>query len=214
MLSYDFDFNILENGVSVLCGTDEAGRGPLAGPVVAAACILKPGIIIDGLDDSKKLSERKRLSLVPKIIESCVSYSVALSTPCEIDEYNILEASLLAMRRAVSGLKIKPDLILVDGNKAHGFDIKVQTVIKGDSISQSIAASSVLAKTARDSICMKLDNLYPQYGFAKHKGYPTKEHMLSVYEFGPCPEHRQSFMSFLKRDREKLEALLKQKNSK
>lgn len=212
MLSYEYDFDYLKNGVSVLCGTDEAGRGPLAGPVVAAACIVKPGIIIEGLDDSKKLSEKKRIALFSKIKESCVSYSIALSTPCEIDEYNVLEASLLAMRRAVSGLNAVPDLLLVDGNKSHGFDVRAKAVIKGDGISQSIAAASVLAKVTRDEICKKLDKLYPQYGFAKHKGYPTREHMLAVYEYGPCPEHRKSFLSFLERDSEKLESLLRKKN--
>ncbi len=205
MLETGFDEKYIKDGVRFLCGTDEAGRGPLAGPVVAAACILKPGVVIEGLDDSKKLTEKRREALFDVITESCCSYGIALAKPTEIDEINILNASLLAMRRAVSMLSVKPDLILVDGNKAYGFDSPAVAVVKGDAKSRSIAAASVLAKVTRDRLCAALDKIYPQYGFAKHKGYPTKEHMVAVYKFGACPEHRVSFLSFLDTKREMLE---------
>ena len=214
MLSNVFDREYLDRGITYLCGTDEAGRGPLAGPVVAAACILKPDAVIVGLDDSKKLTEKKREALFEVIKENCLTYCIAVSKPTEVDKYNILEASLLAMRRAVSGLSVRPDLLLVDGNKAYGFDVPAEAVVKGDGKSMSIAAASVLAKVTRDRLCLALHEIYPQYNFAKHKGYPTKEHMLAVYEYGPCPEHRRSFLSFLQRDADKLEKLLREKNSK
>lgn len=204
MLSYEFDKAYLSEDVKYLAGTDEAGRGPLAGPVVAAACILKPGIIIDGLDDSKKLTEKKREALFDTIIENCLTYCIASASPCEIDEINILNASLLAMRRAVEGLDVVPDLLLVDGNKCKGFNVPAEAVVKGDAKSQSIAAASVLAKVTRDRMCDALNEVYPQYGFKKHKGYPTKAHKLTVYKYGPCPEHRASFLSFLEKDKEKL----------
>ncbi len=212
MLDIGFDKSFLDSGVSLLAGTDEAGRGPLAGPVVAAACILKPGVVIEGLDDSKKLSEKKREALIDTVKESCLTYCVALATPVEIDTLNILNASLLAMRRAVEGLSVAPDLLLVDGNRDGGFGVPTKTVIKGDGKSQSIAAASVLAKVTRDRLCESLDRLYPLYGFKKHKGYPTKEHKLAVFKYGPCPEHRTSFLSFLERDREKLTDLLSKEN--
>ena len=204
MLDLEFDKSYIESGAKYLCGTDEAGRGPLAGPVVAAACILKPDAVIDGLDDSKKLTEKRREALYDVIIENCLSYGIALSKPTEIDEINILNASLLAMRRAVSMLSVKPDLILVDGNKAYGFDSPAIAVVKGDAKSRSIAAASVLAKVTRDRLCASIDKIYPQYGFAKHKGYPTKDHMIAVYKYGACPEHRVSFLSFLDTKREML----------
>ena len=205
MLDPQFDNKYTEAGVRYLCGTDEAGRGPLAGPVVAAACILKPGVVIEGLDDSKKLTEKKRESLFEEIVSSCFSYGIALAAPAEIDEINILNASLLAMRRGVSALSVKPDLILVDGNRARGFESPAEAIIKGDGKSQSIAAASVLAKVTRDRLCLVLDSIYPHYGFAKHTGYPTKDHMIAVYKYGPCPEHRKSFLSFLTTKREMLE---------
>ncbi len=214
MLDASFDKSYLESGVKYLCGTDEAGRGPLAGPVVAAACILKPDAVIEGLDDSKKLTERRREALFDVIIENCLAYGIALSKPTEIDGINILNASLLAMRRAVSSLSVKPDLILVDGNKAYGFEEPAVAVIKGDAKSQSIAAASVLAKVTRDRLCAALDKVYPQYGFAKHKGYPTKEHMAAVYKYGACPEHRVSFLSFLETKRDMLERLIEEENGK
>ncbi|MBQ8914810.1 MAG: ribonuclease HII, partial [Clostridia bacterium] len=196
------------DGVRYVCGTDEAGRGPLAGPVVAAACILPDGVVIEGLDDSKKLSEKKREKLFCEICEKALSYSIALSTPAEIDEINILEASLQAMRRSIAGLSLQPDLVLVDGNIDRGFLQPAKAIIGGDALSQSIAAASILAKVTRDRLCEELDIEYPQYGFKKHKGYPTKAHKLAVYEYGPCPEHRRSFLKFLERDREKLAAWL------
>lgn len=214
MLDASFDKSYLESGVKYLCGTDEAGRGPLAGPVVAAACILKPDAVIEGLDDSKKLTERRREALFDVIIENCLTYGIALSKPTEIDGINILNASLLAMRRAVSSLSVKPDLILVDGNKAYGFEEPAVAVVKGDAKSQSIAAASVLAKVTRDRLCTALDAVYPQYGFAKHKGYPTKEHMAAVYKYGACPEHRVSFLSFLETKRDMLERLIEEENGK
>jgi len=205
MLDNGFDKSFRQRGIELLCGTDEAGRGPLAGPVVAAACVLKPDAVISGLDDSKKLSEKRREELFDVIIENCISYGIALAKPTEIDEINILNSSLLAMRRAVDQLTVKPDLILVDGNRAKGFDIPAEAVVKGDAKSMSIAAASVLAKVTRDRLCLALDKIYPQYGLAKHKGYPTKEHMIAVYKYGPSPEHRVSFLSFLTTKREILE---------
>ncbi|MBQ3527507.1 MAG: ribonuclease HII [Clostridia bacterium] len=214
MLDYTFDESFKSDSVKYVCGTDEAGRGPLAGPVVAAACILPDGIVIEGLDDSKKLSEKKRERLYDEICQSAVAWCVALSTPEEIDSINILEASLQAMRRSIDGLSIKPDFVLVDGNIDRGFSIPAKAVIGGDAKSQSIAAASILAKVTRDRLCMELDEKYPEYNFKKHKGYPTKEHKLAVYEYGPCPEHRRSFLSFLERDREKLEVWLSEKKEK
>ncbi len=213
MLDYSFDESFKGDGIKIVCGTDEAGRGPLAGPVVAAACILPDGYILPGLDDSKKLSEKKREKLFDIICENALSYSIALSTPEEIDEINILEASLQAMRRSIAGLSIAPDLVLVDGNINRGFEQKAVAVVSGDAISQSIAAASILAKVTRDRLCMELDLEYPQYGFKKHKGYPTKAHKMAVYEFGPCPQHRRSFLSFLERDREKLAGWIAERDS-
>lgn len=214
MLDLDFEKQFRSADIEYVCGTDEAGRGPLAGPVVAGACILPEGLVIEGLDDSKKLSEKKRERLYGEICEKALAWSVAMSTPAEIDEINILEASLLAMRRAIDSLSIKPDFVLVDGNIDRGFQIPAKAVIGGDGISQSIAAASILAKVTRDRLCAELDGKYPQYGFAAHKGYPTKAHKLAVYEYGPCPEHRRSFLSFLERDREKLQAALEEKRTK
>ncbi len=212
MLDLEFDKSFATRGVKLLCGTDEAGRGPLAGPVVAASVILKPGVVIEGLDDSKKLTERRREALYEKIIDSALVYGIALSKPTEIDEVNILNASLLAMRRAVAKMDVRPDYIIVDGNKAYGFDIPAEAVVKGDGKSQSIAAASILAKVTRDRLCLALDKIYPQYGFSKHKGYPTKEHMIAVYKYGPCPEHRVSFLSFLETKRAMLEDAVKKQN--
>ena len=214
MLDYDFEKQFIDSGYKIVCGCDEAGRGPLAGPVVAAACILPEGIKIDGLDDSKKLTEKKREKLFDIIKEKAVSYCIAQCSPEEIDEYNILEASLLAMRRAIDGLSVKPDIALIDGNIDRGFQVPAKAVISGDAISQSIAAASILAKVERDRQCIELDSMYPQYGIKKHKGYPTPAHKLAVYEFGPSPIHRKSFLSFLERDKEKLALKLKEKQEK
>ena len=181
---------------------DEAGRGPLAGNVVAAAVIMPEGLIIEGLDDSKKLTEKKREKLYDIILEKAVC-SIAWATPAEIDEYNILNATMLAMRRAVEGLPVKADVALIDGNCSRGFEIPTQTVVKGDARSYSIAAASVLAKVTRDRQCLEMDAKYPEYGFAGHKGYPTKAHMAKVMELGPCPEHRRSFLSFMNKQNDK-----------
>lgn len=212
MLDYSFEEQFRSEGYTLVCGTDEAGRGPLAGPVVAGACILPAGLIIEGLDDSKKLTEKKRERLFAEICEKALCWSVALSTPEEIDEINILNASLQAMRRAIDGLSMRPDFVLVDGNVDRDFQIPAKAVVGGDGIVQSIAAASVLAKVTRDRMCEELDKEYPMYGFAKHKGYPTPAHKLAVYEYGPCPEHRRSFLSFLTRDSAKLEAALAKKH--
>lgn len=192
----------------IVCGTDEAGRGPLAGPVVAAAVVLPEGLVIDGLNDSKKLTEKKREALYDEILEKAVAYGIAHATHEEIDEINILAASLMAMRRAVTIVRetVTPDVILVDGNRNTDFGIPSIPVVKGDALSQSIAAASVLAKVTRDRMCADYETDYPGYNFAGHKGYPTPEHKLAVYMNGPCPIHRKSFLRFLERDKDKLEA--------
>ena len=213
MPTLEFDRQFLSNTCCVIAGTDEAGRGPLAGPVVAAACILPPDFLPEGLDDSKKLTEKKREKLFDIITESAVSYCIASASPEEIDQYNILEASLLAMRRAIAGLNPQPDLVLVDGCINRGFTIPAKAIVSGDALSPSIAAASILAKVTRDRMCVDMDAEYPQYGFAKHKGYPTPAHKLAVYEYGPCPYHRRSFLSFLEKDREKLAAALAKKQA-
>ena len=194
---YFFENEANEKGYLNVCGVDEAGRGPLAGNVVAAAVILPKGLVIDGLDDSKKLSEKKREALFDIIQKEAISFSVAWATPSEIDELNILGATMLAMHRAVEGLDIPADFALIDGNTARGFYIPVKTIVKGDAKSPSIAAASILAKDTRDRQCLELDMKYPEYGFKKHKGYPTKDHMNKLREIGPCEEHRKSFLSFL-----------------
>lgn len=184
-------------GYTAVCGTDEAGRGPLCGPVVAAAVILPRDIEIEGLNDSKKLTEKKREKLFDVIKEKAVAYAVAEASPAEIDEINILNASMLAMKRAIEALPVKADFALIDGNCSRGFDIPTETIVKGDSISASIAAASILAKVTRDRQCLELDRIYPQYNIAKHKGYPTKEHMDAVRKYGPAPIYRMSFLKFL-----------------
>ena len=196
-MEWNLEKEYMDKGYAAICGTDEAGRGPLAGPVFAAACILPYGIEIEGLNDSKKLSEKKRKKIFDEICKKAVCYHIAYATNEEIDEINILNASQLAMRRAVEGLSEKADIVLVDGNVARGFQIPAVTVIKGDAISPTIAAASILAKVARDEVCYQMDKEYPEYGFAKHKGYGTKEHMAAVRKYGPCPHHRKAFLSFL-----------------
>ena len=196
-LTWEIENEYFAKGYSVICGTDEAGRGPLCGPVTAAACILPEGLIIDGLNDSKKISEKKRDELYDIIIENAVAYAIEEVSNEVIDEINILNAAQLAMRRAIEKLSVKPDLALVDGNVARNFPCDAVTVVKGDSKSPSIAAASILAKVTRDRLCAKLDADYPQYGIAKHKGYPTKEHMDAVREHGPSPIHRKTFLKFL-----------------
>jgi len=197
-MNWKIESELLNEGFSVICGTDEAGRGPLAGPVAAAACILPFGLDIQGLNDSKKLSEKKRDELFDIIREKAVSYAIAFASVDEIDNINILNASQLAMRRAVQQLCIIPDIVLIDGNVSRGFSTPTKTIVKGDSLSPNIAAASILAKVSRDRLCLDLDKSYPQYDFAKHKGYPTKEHMELLRLYGPCPAHRKTFLSFLK----------------
>lgn len=213
MLDREFDLRKRSESIKIICGTDETGRGPLAGPVAAGACILPDGYIPEGLDDSKKLTEKKREALYAQITENALAWGVGLASAAEIDEINILNASLLAMRRAIAAMGVTPDLVLVDGSVNRGFDIRAEAVIGGDAKSPSIAAASILAKVTRDRIMAELDGKYPEYGFAKHKGYPTPAHKLAVYKFGPCPEHRRSFLSFLERDRARLEAKLAEKKA-
>ncbi|MGN1345605.1 MAG: ribonuclease HII [Eubacteriales bacterium] len=197
----------------IVCGTDEAGRGPLAGPVVAAAVVLPDGLVIEGLDDSKKLSEKKRERLYDEILEKAAAYGIAQATHTEIDETNILAASLTAMRRAVAIVRetLTPDVILVDGNRSTDFGLPSISIVHGDALSQSIAAASVLAKVTRDRMCAEYEEKYPGYGFARHKGYPTPEHKLAIYLHGPCEIHRRTFLTFLTRDRDKLEAMRKER---
>lgn len=197
MPSFEFEEKLYTQGYTAVCGCDEAGRGPLCGPVVAAAVILPRGLIIEGLNDSKKLTEKKREALFEIIKEKAIAYAIAEASPEEIDEINILNASMLAMRRAVEALNVPADFALIDGNCSRGFKIPTETVVKGDSKSYSIAAASILAKVTRDRQCIELDKLYPQYGIAKHKGYPTKEHMDAVRQYGPAPIYRKSFLKFL-----------------
>ena len=197
MPSYEYENKYLAEGFTVVAGTDEAGRGPLAGPVCAAAVILPNGLEIEGLNDSKKISEKKRDMLFDIICEKAISYGIAYASVEEIDELNILNASQLAMRRAVDMLTPHPDLVIVDGNIARGFDCKAVTLIKGDAISMSVAAASILAKVSRDRVCAELDKQYPEYMLAKHKGYSTKLHMDLVRKYGPSPIHRKTFLKFL-----------------
>ena len=197
MLEYTLEKSLIDQGYTNVCGVDEAGRGPLCGPVVAAACILPVGLYIDGLNDSKKLTAKKRKLIFNEIIENAVAYCIAEASVEEINELNILEADMLAMRRAVKGLKIKADYALIDGNVSRGFEIPTMTVIKGDATSPSIAAASILAKVKRDELCEQMDKDYPQYGIRKHKGYGTKQHMDALREFGPSPIHRTKFIRFL-----------------
>ena len=213
MPTLEFDRQFLSDSCRVIAGTDEAGRGPLAGPVVAAACILPSDFLPPGLDDSKKLSEKKREALFDIICKSAISYCIASASQEEIDQYNILEASLLAMRRALAGLSVQPDLVLVDGCINRGFTMPAKAIVSGDALSPSIAAASILAKVTRDRMCIDMDAQYPQYGFAKHKGYPTPAHKLAVFEHGPCPYHRRSFLSFLEKDQDKLTAALEKKRA-
>ena len=181
-------------GYSVVCGVDEAGRGPLAGPVCAAAVILPPHIEIPGLNDSKKLTDKRRRELMPVIKEQAIAYGIAFASHEEIDGINILQATYLAMERALAELSVKPDVALIDGNRAKDFGLPVKTVVHGDSLSASIAAASVLAKVTRDDLMMTLAEEYPQYGFEIHKGYGTKAHYEALSTYGPSPVHRMTFL--------------------
>lgn len=191
---WEIEKSYFEQGIVTICGVDEAGRGPLAGPVCAAAVILPNGLEIPGLNDSKKLTDKRRRELLPIIQEQAIAYGVAFASHEEIDEINILQATFLAMERALSQLKIQPELALIDGNRQKDFGIKVETVVKGDSRSANIAAASVLAKVTRDTYMEEMAKEYPGYGFEVHKGYGTKAHYEALRELGPCPIHRMSFL--------------------
>ncbi|MBR2406804.1 MAG: ribonuclease HII [Clostridia bacterium] len=198
MTNAEFDEAIRAEGVSLLCGVDEAGRGPLAGPVFAAAVILRPDAVPEGLNDSKKLSEKKREALFEDICREALAYGIASASVEEIEEYNILQATFLAMRRAVESLSVTPELLLIDGNRTPpGLTVPSRTLIKGDALSASVGAASILAKVSRDRLLMELDREYPQYAFAKHKGYGTALHYEKLAEYGMCPAHRPSFLKKL-----------------
>ena len=197
MLEFTLEKEYSEKGYLHICGVDEAGRGPLCGPVVAAACILPIDCEIEGLNDSKKLSEKKREALFEVIKEKAISYSIAEGSVEEINTLNILEATLLAMRRAIAGLDVPADFALIDGNICRDFPLDARCVIHGDAISPSIAAASILAKVTRDRMCADLDREYPQYGLAKNKGYGSKAHMDALRVHGPAPIHRTKFIRFL-----------------
>lgn len=197
MPDYSFELAARDMGYRHICGIDEAGRGPLSGPVVAAACVLTPGTEIAGLNDSKKLSPKKRDLLYDLVMEKADDFAVGLATPAEIDEINILNATMLAMRRAIAALKTPADYALVDGNCTRDYPIPARAIVKGDSLSMSIAAASILAKVTRDRLCLLDDEQYPVYGFAKHKGYGTAEHIAALRAYGPCPIHRRTFLKFL-----------------
>lgn len=190
----EYEKEALSQGFTLICGIDEAGRGPLAGPVYAAAVILPNGYTVDGVNDSKKLTEKKREELFDVITREAVSWSVGIADEKEIDEINILQATFLAMRRAVDGLSVKPDIALIDGNKAPGLDIAERTIVKGDSKSANIAAASIIAKVSRDRYMLELAEKYPQYQFEKHKGYGTKLHYEMLDRYGISDVHRKSFL--------------------
>lgn len=192
-LKYEADAR--KQGYTSICGVDEAGRGPLAGPVCAAAVILPENKIIEGVNDSKKLSEKKREQLFEKIKEEAAAYSIAFSTVEEIEELNILNATLLAMKRAVEGLNIPADYAMIDGNKTPDLAIPCESIVKGDANSASIAAASILAKVSRDRLCYEYAKKYPEYMFDKHKGYGTKLHIEMLKKYGPCEIHRMSFLT-------------------
>ena len=198
MLEYGYEKQFLTDEIRYVCGVDEAGRGPLAGPVFAAACILPEGFVLEGLDDSKKLTEKKREALFDKITQNAVAYAIAAASVEEIEEINRLNAALLAMRRAIEALPVKADFALIDGNVDRGFPLPAKAVVGGDALAPSIAAASILAKVARDRVCYELDKEYPAYGFAKHKGYGTKLHKEALLTHGISPVHRPTFVqSFL-----------------
>ncbi|MBR5125297.1 MAG: ribonuclease HII [Oscillospiraceae bacterium] len=191
---WEIEDGFYADGVKIICGVDEAGRGPLAGPVCAAAVILPPHLEIPGLTDSKKLTDKKRRELFPIIKEQAIAYGIGLASEQEIDEINILQATFLAMQRALDQLDVKPELALIDGNREKDFGLPAKTVVKGDSLSMNIAAASILAKVTRDDLMVALAGEYPQYGFEIHKGYGTKAHYAALREFGASPIHRMSFL--------------------
>lgn len=194
MVDYSIENEYREKGFDIICGVDEAGRGPLAGPVYAAAVILPSDCVIEGLNDSKKLTEKKREKLFDEIKEKALAYGIASADEKEIDEINILNATFLAMKRAIDSLSVKPDLALIDGNQKPHTDIEEVTVIKGDAKSMSIAAASVLAKVSRDGFMLEMAEKYPQYEFARHKGYGTKLHYEKIAQYGVCDIHRRTFL--------------------
>ena len=196
-MTYEYENLYHSEGLNIVCGVDEAGRGPLAGPVFAAAVILPDGLEDIGLNDSKKLTEKKRDALFDIIKEKAISYSIASASEKEIDEINILNATFLAMKRAVEGLSIKPDIALIDGNRTPNTGVKEETIVKGDAKSISIAAASILAKVSRDRYMLELDRQYPEYQFAKHKGYPTALHYEMIKKYGVSPVHRVTFLKTL-----------------
>lgn len=190
---YSYENDLRGEGYQLICGIDEAGRGPLAGPVCAGACILPAGLVIEGLNDSKKLSEKRREALYEEITAKALAWAVCLADEKTIDEINILQATYVAMRGAVEGLSLRPELCLVDGNRDPGLGLPTRTVIKGDASCASVAAASILAKVTRDRLMVEYDKQYPGYGFAVHKGYGTKAHYAAVAALGLCPIHRRSF---------------------
>ncbi len=191
---WQYEQELYAQGYTCICGIDEAGRGPLAGPVCAAAVILPENLEIPGLDDSKKLTDKRRRELMPVIKEQAIAYGIGFASHTEIDEVNILQATFLAMKRALEALSVKPDFALIDGNRETDFGLPVKTVIKGDSLSANIAAASVLAKVTRDDLMEELAKEHPQYGFEIHKGYGTKAHYAALTEHGPSPIHRMTFL--------------------
>ena len=195
---WHYEREALEQGHALVCGCDEAGAGPLAGPVYAAAVILPLGVEIEGLDDSKKLTEKKREALFPVIQEKALAWAVARVEAAEIDETDILSARMKAMQLAMDQLALRPDFALIDGNRDHGRSFALTTphrcIVKGDSLSASIAAASILAKVSRDRFMVEQDRLYPAYGFARHKGYGTAQHREAIARLGPCPIHRRTFL--------------------
>jgi len=191
---WEIEDGFYAEGIKVICGVDEAGRGPLAGPVCAAAVILPPHLEIPGLTDSKKLSDKKRRELFPVIKEQAIAYGIGMATEKEIDEINILQATFLAMQRALDQLSVRPELALIDGNREKDFGLPVKTVVKGDSLSMNIAAASILAKVTRDDLMEQMAAEYPGYGFEIHKGYGTKAHYGALRELGPCEIHRMTFL--------------------
>lgn len=189
----EFEQKYWDMGYRIVAGVDEAGRGPLAGAVYAAAVVFEPGMILPEVDDSKKLSEKRRGELAELIKEKALCWAVASVDEKEIDRINILNAAIKAFGLALDALEVKPEFAIIDGNRAKGLQYPYETIVKGDARSQSIAAASILAKVARDNYIVKMDEVYPEYGFAKHKGYPTKEHKAAVEKYGPCPIHRLTF---------------------
>lgn len=193
-MDYTYEHDAYLRGYTAVCGIDEAGRGPLAGPVYAAAVWLPEGLVLDGLNDSKKLSEKKREALFPVILENAVSYGIGFATEQEIDEINILQATFLAMRRAFDAMQKRCDYALIDGNRMPPLPVPGETIVKGDAKSPSVAAASILAKVSRDRVMLEYAKQYPEYQFEKHKGYGTKVHVEALYTYGPSPIHRKTFL--------------------